>query len=134
MIGDPVGSGLAASLARPGGNITGLSGAVGPELAGKQLELLNAMVPQVSRIAILRNPDNPFHPALLREAGIVARALMLQLQVRAARRPDDLDKAFAAMIRERPIRAGSADAQATSAGAFQCHPASDGGMDSAPTA
>jgi putative ABC transport system substrate-binding protein len=101
MIGDPVGSGLAASLARPGGNVTGLSGAVGPELAGKQLELLNAMVPQVSRVAILRNPDNPFHPALLREAGIVARALMLQLQVLAARRPDDLDKAFAAITRER---------------------------------
>jgi putative ABC transport system substrate-binding protein len=101
MIGDPVGSGLAASVARPGGNITGLSVVVSPELAGKQLELLKAMVPQVSRVAILRNPDNPFHAALLREAGLVARSLTLQLQVLAARRPEDLEKAFTAMTDER---------------------------------
>ena len=53
MIGDPVGSGLVASLARPGGNITGLSNVVGPEIAGKQMGLLKEMVPRVSRVAIL---------------------------------------------------------------------------------
>ena len=57
--GDPVGSGHVASLARPGGNITGLAGIVGPEIVGKQLELLKAAVPQLSRVAILRNPGNP---------------------------------------------------------------------------
>ena len=103
MIGvtDPVGSGLVANLARPGGNITGLSGSVGPEIAGKQLELLKAAVPQVSRVAILGNPGNPASALMLREAGIVARRLMVQVQALEARGPDDFGRAFTAMTKER---------------------------------
>jgi putative ABC transport system substrate-binding protein len=87
MIGDPVGSGLVASLARPGGNITGLSAMVGPEIVGKQLELLKAVVPQLSRVAILRNPGNPLHAVLVRQAGHVARSMTLELQTPEARGP-----------------------------------------------
>ena len=101
MIGDPVGSGLVASLARPGGNITGLSNVVGPEIAGKWLELLKAAVPQVSRVAILWNPGNPQHAAWLREAGIVARSQKVQVHALEARGPDDFGRAFTAMTRER---------------------------------
>src|SRR5262249_32529285 len=85
MIGDPVGSGLVADLARPGGNITGLSALAGPEIVGKQLELLKATLPQVSRIAILRNPGNPTHPIWLRQAEIAARWLTIQIQPLQAR-------------------------------------------------
>jgi putative ABC transport system substrate-binding protein len=101
MIGDPVGSGLVASLARPGGNITGLAGIVGPEVVGKQLELLKAAVPQLSRVAILRNPGNPLHAVLVREAGNVGRSMMLEFQTFEARGPDDFPTAFAAMARDR---------------------------------
>jgi putative ABC transport system substrate-binding protein len=100
MIGDPVGSGLVASLARPGANITGLSNVVGPEIAGKQVELLKAMVPQVSRIAILSNPGNPQHTGMLREVGIVARSLGVQVQTLQARGPDDFGRAFTAITKE----------------------------------
>ena len=97
VIGDPVGSGLVASLARAGGNITGLSTVVGPELVGNQLELLKAMVPQVSRVAILWNPGNPSHAVRVRGAGIVARSLMIQVQALEARGPDDFGRVFTAI-------------------------------------
>ena len=58
LVNDPVGSGLVASLARPGGNVTGLT-VMSPDLAGKQFQLLKEVVPKVSRVAVLRNPDNP---------------------------------------------------------------------------
>ena len=98
---DPVGSGLVASLARPGGNITGLTSLVGPEIAGKQLELLKEAVPKVSRVAVLWNPANPVHPLLLGEAKVAARSLGVQLQLLEARGPDEFEGAFAAMKRER---------------------------------
>ena len=98
---DPVGSGLVASLARPGGNITGLSAAAGPEIVGKQLELIKAVVPEVSRVAILMNPGNTFHAVWLREARIVAQSLTVQVQAVEARGPDDLGMAFASMAAER---------------------------------
>ena len=101
MIGDPVGSGLAASLARPGGNITGLSNVAGSEMAGKWLELLKAAVPQVSRVAILWNPGNPQHAPWLREAGIVARSQKVQVHALEARGPDDFGRAFTAIAKER---------------------------------
>ena len=103
MIGitDPVGSGLVANLARPGGNITGLSSVVDAEMAGKQLELLKAAVPRASRVAILGNPGNSAHAVLLREATIVARSLKIQVQALEARGPDDFESAFTAMSRER---------------------------------
>jgi len=98
---DPVGAGLVASLARPGGNVTGLTSSVGPEIAGKHLELLTAAVPGTSRVAILWNPAHPAYPALVREAGGAARSLGAQLQVLEARSPDEFDGGFTAMVRER---------------------------------
>jgi len=100
MIGDPVGTGLVANLARPGGNITGLSALAGPEIVGKQLELLKATLPQVSRIAILRNPGNPTHAIWLRQAEIAARSLTIQVQPLEARGPDEFGRAFKAMTTE----------------------------------
>jgi putative ABC transport system substrate-binding protein len=98
---DPVGGGLVASLARPGGNITGLSAVAGPEIVGKQLQLLKAIAPEVSRIGILLNPGNPFHAVWLREARIVAQSLTVQVQALEAREPDDLAIAFAAITAQR---------------------------------
>ena len=94
---DPVGGGLVASFARPGGNITGLTAVAGPEIVGKQLELLKEIVPGVSRVGILLNPGNPFHAVWLREARIVAQSLTVQVLAVEARGPDDLGMAFTAM-------------------------------------
>ena len=95
-VGDPVGSGLVASLARPGGNVTGLA-SLDPELVGKQLELLKAMLPTVSRIAILWNPANPAHALAVPQADVAAQRLGVQLHRVEAHGPDVLDSAFAAM-------------------------------------
>jgi putative tryptophan/tyrosine transport system substrate-binding protein len=100
LVNDPVGSGLIASLARPGGNVTGLT-IMAPDLVAKRLELLKEVVPKVSRVALLRNPDNPADTAMLREAEAAARALRVQLQSLQARNPQEIEGAFAAMIRER---------------------------------
>ena len=99
--GDPVQSGLVASLARPGGNITGLTSFVGPELVGKQLELLKEAVPKVSRVAVLWNPASTINPLWLGEAKGAARSLRVQLQLLEVPRPDEFERAFAAMARER---------------------------------
>jgi len=99
--GDPVASGLVASLARPGGNITGLSSLVSPELGGKQIELLKEIAPRGPRVAVLSNPTNPTHALLLREVEVAARSLRVQLQLLEARRPEEFEGAFAAMTRER---------------------------------
>jgi len=100
-VGDPVALGLVASLARPGGNITGLSNSVGPEIAGKQLELLKEVVPKVSRMAVLWNPNTRGNALALRETEIAARALGLELQPLEARSLNDFDRAFAAMTAKR---------------------------------
>ena len=97
--GDPVGSGLAASLARPGGNITGLS-ILNPEVTGKRLELLKVAVPALSRVAVLWNPGNPIHRQELGQAEAAARALGLQLQELSVRSPDEYKGAFSAMVKE----------------------------------
>ena len=99
--GDPVGSGVVASLARPGGNITGLTSTVGPEIAGKQLELLKETVPKVSRMAVLWNPTTPGNALALREAEIAARPLRAELQLLEARGLNDFESAFAAMSTKR---------------------------------
>src|SRR5574342_529155 len=99
--GDPVAEGLVASLARPGGNITGLTGVAGPEIAGKRLELLKEAVPKASRVAVLSNPTNPISAPALGETKAAARSLRLQLQMVEARGPDETERAFAAMGRER---------------------------------
>jgi putative ABC transport system substrate-binding protein len=99
-VGDPLGSGLVASLARPGGNITGPSSMLA-EVSGKQLALLKEAVPKASPVAVLWNPANPvWQAAALRETEGAARALGLRLQLLEARGPDELEGAFAAMTAE----------------------------------
>jgi putative tryptophan/tyrosine transport system substrate-binding protein len=94
-VGDPVGSGLVASLARPGGNLTGLS-LLNPELHGKRLELLKQVLPRVSRVATLTNPGNPSHELFWKETQVAAQALALQLQPVEVRGPEDFAGAFGA--------------------------------------
>ena len=96
---EPVGEGLVASLAQPGGNITGLSW-LGAELPGKRLEILKETVPQLSRIAVLANPANPAYTPGMHNMTVAAKALALQLHVVEVRRADELDTAFATMTRE----------------------------------
>jgi putative ABC transport system substrate-binding protein len=93
---DPVGAGLVASLARPGGNITGLS-TLGLELAGKRLELLKETVSQLRRVAVLTNPAAPLHTVFLETLRVVSQELGLQLQVLEVRSSDELDQAFTAL-------------------------------------
>lgn len=100
-VSDPVGQGLIASLAHPGGNVTGLSYSVGLELFSKQLGLLEEVVPKVRRIAILSNPANSSHALAIRDVKVAARSLGAQLQLLEARGPDEFDGAFAAMAKER---------------------------------
>jgi putative ABC transport system substrate-binding protein len=100
-VGDPVGLGLVERLARPGGNVTGLSYTVGTETIGKGLELLMEAVPSVGRVAVLSNPANPIHAHGVDSVKAVARSLGLQLQLLEARGPEGFDGAFAAMTRER---------------------------------
>jgi len=88
------------SLARPGGNVTGVT-ALAAELAGKQVELLKEALPRVSRVAVLRNPEQPVHVAKLRQAEAVARALAVRLIVVDARSAEDFDAAFVTIARER---------------------------------
>jgi putative ABC transport system substrate-binding protein len=97
---DPVGADFVASLARPGGNITGLS-SMAPEMVGKQLELLKEVVPAVSRVALLGNPANQGNAAQMREAQDTARQLGVQLQPLEVRSPAEIDGAFAAITAER---------------------------------
>ena len=98
-VGDPVGSGLVASLARPGGNITGLTN-IAPELSGKWLELLKETVPNLSRVAMLWNPEGPISAISWKESQVPARALGLQLYSMEARNANDFDKAFENAIKE----------------------------------
>jgi putative ABC transport system substrate-binding protein len=103
MIGvrDPVGTGLIASLARPGGNVTGVSGGAGLEIVAKQLELLKETGPNIRRVAILSNPANAYHQLAISEVNVAARSLGVQLQLLEARGPNEFDGAFAAMVKER---------------------------------
>jgi putative ABC transport system substrate-binding protein len=97
-VGDPVGSGFVASLARPGGNVTGLS-TISPELSGKRLELLKEAVSKVSRVAVLWNPGNPGSWANLKEIEIAALPLGLKLQLLEIRKAEELDNAFQAITK-----------------------------------
>jgi putative ABC transport system substrate-binding protein len=100
-VGDPVGTGLVPSLARPNGNLTGLS-SVAPDLEGKRLELLREIVPSVSHIAVFLNSLNPFHVASIRQAQAAGKALGIKVQQYDIRKSEDLDGAFAALRKERP--------------------------------
>jgi ABC-type uncharacterized transport system substrate-binding protein len=92
---DPVGSGFVASLARPGGNITGLS-TLAPEISGKQLELLKEIVPKLSRVAVLGTSTRPGHAQSLREIELAAGAFAMQHQFLDIQTPNDIEIAFRA--------------------------------------
>ena len=101
LVADPVGAGIVASLARPGGNITGITNIVA-ELAGKRLEILKEMIPSASRVAVLVNPDSQNAPLQMRSAEAAARSLGIELgPVVAVRSANDLETAFASAVRER---------------------------------
>ena len=92
---DPVGNGLVASLARPGGNVTGLTSLTG-ELGGKMLELLKESVPRLSTVAIVSSGGDA-NTVFLKETEPAARALGLKLIQHVARRPEEIESAFAAI-------------------------------------
>jgi putative tryptophan/tyrosine transport system substrate-binding protein len=97
---DPVGNGFVASLARPGGHITGLS-TLYPEISGKQLELLKEVVPKLSRVAVLGNSTVPGNAQALRETELAAAVLRLQLQYLDVLDPKDIETAFRAASKGR---------------------------------
>ena len=98
---DPVGSGFIASLAAPGGNITGVTSDAASGIAGKRLQLLKEVVPRATRIALLWNPDPPGAEAYRKEVEHAARTLGVGLQVVGARGRNEFERAFATMARER---------------------------------
>ena len=93
--GDPVAAGLVASLARPGGNLTGMSLST-KELSSKRLALLKEALPHITRVAVLTNPGNPFHAVFWSETQTAAQTLGLRLQSIEVRTTDDFDEAFTA--------------------------------------
>jgi putative tryptophan/tyrosine transport system substrate-binding protein len=96
---DPVGNGFVASLARPGGNITGLA-TLSPELSGKRLELLKEIVPKLNRVAVLGTSTNPGNAQGLKETELAAKAFRVQLQYLDVRDPKDIEIAFREASRE----------------------------------
>ena len=99
-VADAVGAGLVASIARPGGNVTGLT-SISAELAGKRLELLRGVVPKASRVAVLHDPADRSNVLILKELQAAAPALGLTLQPVEVRQLDEFEGAFVAMSRER---------------------------------
>jgi putative tryptophan/tyrosine transport system substrate-binding protein len=99
--GDPLGSGLVASLARPGGNVTGMS-LMAPDLGGKRLELLKEVLPRLARVAVLWNAANPYSALVFKETQAAGRTLGIEVQSLEVRAPDDFDGAFEAARQQRP--------------------------------
>ena len=99
-VGDPVGSGFVASLARPGGNITGLS-TFAPELGGKRLELLKEVIPKLSRVAVFGNSTAPGYAPMIREMEVAANAFKVQLQYQNILDSKDIETAFHAASKGR---------------------------------
>ena len=97
---DPVGNGFVASLARPGGNITGLS-TLAPEISGKQLELLKEIVPRLSRVAVFGTSTNPGNAQALKEIELAAEAFGVKLQYLDVLGPKDIETAFRAASKGR---------------------------------
>jgi len=101
IAGDPVGTGLVANLARPGGNVTGLSN-MGAETAGKTLELFRDMLPSLRRVAVLANPVDPFTRSLLEQVQLAGRTAGIEIApVAMVRGLDEVETAFAAIARDR---------------------------------
>src|SRR5439155_22331791 len=99
-VGDPVGSGLVASLARPGGNITGLSN-MSVDVSSKYLELLRAAVPKLSRVTVLVNPANPIHSDFLKRVQATAKTNGVTISPVEVSTASQIEAAFGAMTRER---------------------------------
>jgi putative ABC transport system substrate-binding protein len=100
IVSDPVGSQLIASLARPGGNVTGMSSSA-RDITAKGLELLKEIAPRLSRVAVLWNRTSTAHVAMLKELEAAGRTLRVRLQLIDVRTPKDIESAFAAMTKER---------------------------------
>jgi putative ABC transport system substrate-binding protein len=100
-VGDPVGTGLAASLAHPGGTATGLS-SIAPELEGKRLEILREVKPGLARVAVLWNPANAYMTASERQVRSAAEALGIAVLSLGVRSLDELDRAFGTILKEQP--------------------------------
>ena len=100
-VNDPVGLGLVASLARPGGNVTGVSTLLAGDLVAKQLQLLKEVSPRVSRIAIVWNPTNPGSAEAMKDTEVVAPSLGVKIVPVAVGTPSDLNPAFSTIMRER---------------------------------
>ena len=98
-VGDPVGVGLAASLARPGGNVTGTV-SFGPELATKSLHLLKETLPDLRRLTILWNPSNPTHAPVLKDVHPAARSLAIEVETLPVARAEEFEAAFRAAARD----------------------------------
>jgi len=99
-VADPVGSGLVTSLAHPGGNVTGLT-IMTTELSAKRLQLLKEAIPRVARVAVLWNPDTPWHPKVIEELKLVAPPLSIELKFVGMRQPEQFGPAFSAVSRAR---------------------------------
>ena len=97
--GDPLGAGLVASLALPGGNVTGLS-LMAPDLGGKRLELLKEIIPVLASVAIIWNAANPYPALVFNETGAAARKLRIEIQSLEVRTPDDINGALEAAVQK----------------------------------
>ena len=100
-VGDPIGTGLVPSLARPGGTLTRLS-SIAPDLEGKRLQLLREVTPALSYVAMFINSLNPFHVSSMKQARDAGQTMGIKLQLHDIRKSEDLDEAFAAIRKERP--------------------------------
>ena len=98
IVADPVGSGLVSNLARPGGNVTGLS-LMTTDLSAKRLQLLKEAIPRVARVAILWNPATPYHPKVIEDLKAVAPSLSIELKFVGVRTPAEFGPAFSAVGR-----------------------------------
>jgi len=97
---DPIASGVVKSLARPGGNITGFTTTPGPEIHGKQTEILNETIPKLSRLGVLTNPTNSFSALALKEIEATAQKFAISIQVVEARSADDFEEQFAMLAKQ----------------------------------
>ena len=98
---DPVGSGLVASIARPGGNVTGVS-LFAPEIVARQMQLLKEAMPRASRVTVLSNPGNNYDASLVREVESAARSMAIRTRVFGVSGPDALDGVLSAAVKDRP--------------------------------
>jgi putative ABC transport system substrate-binding protein len=98
IVADPVGSGLVTNLAHPGANVTGLS-VMTTDLTAKRLQLLKEAIPRLNRVAVLSNPDAPYHPKIIQDLRAVAPSLSIELKFVGARTPEQFSPAFSAASR-----------------------------------